>query len=129
MRLFGDDDALGFTRVVRDQALAEAKLPAETRRVKAGRARGWLYPVASEQGDAFQLFAWFDGDVYQVKVVRPELDGAHVDLHACHLFSDGRICFGTADGGGLPTLEAAYAKSVLWCNGFSAFRREGRFPF
>jgi len=128
MLLFRDDDVLGFTRVVRDQALAEVKLPSETRRVKAGHARGWLYPVTSEQGDAYRLFAWFDGDAYQVKVMDPELE-AHVDRHACHMFSDGRICFGAADGGGLPTLEAAYAKSVLWCNGFSAFRREGRFPF
>ena len=128
MRLSGGDDALGFTRVVRDEAVVEAKLPSETRRVKAGRTRGWMYSVTSAEGDAYRLFAWFDGDAYQVKVVEPDLDGRG-DLHACHLFSDGRICFGSADGGGLPALEAAFAKSVLWCHGFSSYRREGRFPF
>jgi hypothetical protein len=128
MRLFGDLEATGFTRVVRDQAIVEAKLPGETRYVKAEGARGWLYPVTTAQGDRFRLFLYFDGGAYQVKVVDPDVEGRQ-DLHACHLFTDGRICFGEADGGGMRTLEAAFAKSVVWCNGFSAYQREARFPF
>ena len=117
----------GLTRVLRDQAVVEGKLPAATRYVVAGGARGWLYPVASALGDAFELFVWFDGSAYQVKVVEPELAGC--DPHACHLFPDARICLGEEAGGGMPTLEAAYAKSVVWCNGYSAYLRTARFPF
>lgn len=40
-----------------------------------------------------------------------------------HLFRDGRICFG--EYGGIETLDAAYAKSVIWANGFTIFDRTG----
>ena len=29
---------------------------------------------------------------------------------------------------GADSLETAYARSVVWCNGFSVFLREERFP-
>jgi hypothetical protein len=29
----------------------------------------------------------------------------------------------------MPTLEGAFARSVLWANGYAAWRRTGRFPF
>ena len=117
-----------FTRLLRDQAIVDGKLPAATRFVTVERARGWVYPVTSASGDAFELFLYFDGSAYQVRVVTPEVDG-RFDPHACHLFADGRICLGESADGGMPTLEAAYAKSVVWCNGFSAFLRDKRFPF
>jgi len=63
-----------------------------------------------------------------VKVVSPALSG-EVDTHACHLFSDGRICFGQSDGGGMPTLLEAYTRSVLWANGYSVYLRTSSFPF
>ena len=81
----------------------------------------------SEAGDEFRLFLWFDGSGYQVKVVSPDVD--HHRSHACHLFADGRICLGGEAGGGLPTLVSAYARSVVWANGFSAFLRRGAFPY
>jgi hypothetical protein len=115
-------------RILKDQASAELNLPAATRYVQVDGVRGWLYPLTSELGDAFELFAWFDGGAYQVKVVQPALEGRE-DAHACHLFSDGRICFGQTDGGGMPTLEAAYAKSVLWVNGYSVYARTANFPY
>jgi len=90
--------------------------------------RGWLYPLSSELGDRFELFLYFDGNAYQVKVVSPTIEG-EIDAHACHLFGDGRICFGQADAGGMPTLTEAYAKSVLWVNGYSAYLRTSSFPF
>jgi hypothetical protein len=31
--------------------------------------------------------------------------------------------------GGLDDLQQAYAKSVLWANGFSIFQQTGQFPF
>ena len=90
--------------------------------------RGWLYPVATEQGDRYRLFLWFDGATYQVKVVEPPVERA-AEPHACHLFPDARLCLGGDPGGGMPTLEGAFARSVLWANGYSAWLRTGRFPF
>lgn len=118
-------------RLVRDgqdRLAAEGVLPGAARRVSAQGTTGWLYPVAAEAGDRFVLFLWFDGAAYQVKVVEPALDPA-ADPHACHLFPEGRLCLGGDAGGGMPTLEGAYARSVLWANGYAAWRRTGRFPF
>ena len=84
--------------------------------------------MTTRLGDRYQLFAWFDGSAYQVKVVEPDVERG-ADPHACHLFPDARICFGHGDGGGMPTLEQAYARSVLWANGFSVWIRGEPFPF
>ena len=117
-----------LTRDLRDRALVEAKLPAATRHVTVSGVRGWLYPITTELGDAFRLFLWFDGAGYQVKVVEPELE-SRFDPHVCHLLPDGRICLSDEEGRGRPSLEDAYARSVVWCNGFSVFLRDAQFPF
>jgi hypothetical protein len=117
----------GLTRGGRDRAFAAARMPRATREVAVEGLRGWLYPVTSAAGDRYELFAWFDGSAYQVRVVSPDVWG-RTDLHACHLFRDARICLGTGVGGGMATLEGAYARSVVWADGFSVYRRSGRFP-
>jgi len=117
----------GFARALREQALVDGQLPATTRSLVVEGVRGWVYPVRSEAGDDFRLFLWFDGSAYQVKVVSPDV--AHHRSHACHLFADGRICLGEEVGGGLATLVSAYARSVVWANGFSVYLRGRAFPF
>lgn len=117
----------GLSRVLRDKAAVEGKLPASTRYVTVDGVRGWLYPVTTELGDAFRLFLYFDGAGYQVKVVEPDLE-RRFDPHASHLLPDGRICLSEVAGAGADSLEAAYARSVVWCNRFSVFLREDRFP-
>lgn len=117
----------GFARALREQSLVDVQLPATTRSLVVDGVRGWLYPVRSDAGDDFRLFLWFDGSAYQVKVASPDVD-AHRS-HACHLFADGRLCLGEEAGGGLPTLDSAYARSVMWANGFSVYLRGGTFPF
>jgi hypothetical protein len=126
-------DALGrlgerLARDSRDRLEAEGCLPAAARRVSVQGTSGFLYPVGNEQGDRFVLFLWFDGAAYQVKVVEPAL-GKVADPHACHLYPDARLCLGGDDGGGMPSLAGAFARSVLWVNGFGAYQRTGRFPF
>ena len=96
--------------------------------MNVGGTRGWLYPVATEQGDRYRMFLWFDGAAYQVKVVEPPVERA-AEPHACHLFPDARLCLGGDPGGGMPTLEGAFARSVLWANGYGEWLRTGRFPF
>ncbi len=119
--------AAGFTRELRDKAVAEGCLPAATRYLTVDGVRGWLCPIISEQGDRYELFVYFDGGAYQVKVVVPEVE-SRADPHACHLLPNGLICFGESASGGMPTLEAAWAKSVLWASGFSVYLRTGKFP-
>jgi hypothetical protein len=114
-------------RETRDQFAAEGILPPGTRSVTVAGTSGWLYPVVNEQGDLFRMFLWFDGSAYQVKVVEPVL--AHADPHASHLFPDARLCLAGYEGGGMPTLEGAFGRSVLWASGYGAFTRTGRFPF
>ncbi|HSM92159.1 MAG TPA: hypothetical protein VLT47_04670 [Anaeromyxobacteraceae bacterium] len=114
-------------RESRDRSAAEGCLPADTRRISVAGTSGWFYPVVNEQGDPFRMFLWFDGSAYQVKVVEPTL--GYADPHLCHLFPDARLCLGAEEGGGMPTLESAYARSVLWATGYGAFLRTGRFPF
>jgi hypothetical protein len=117
-----------LARTSREGSEAEGCLPGAARRVSVQGASGWLYPVRSEHGDDFWLFLWFDGAVYQVKVVSPEIDRGG-DPEACHLYPGARLCLGAEHHGGMPTLEGAFARSVVWANGFSAWRRTGRFPF
>jgi hypothetical protein len=117
-----------LARGSRDRLAAEGCLPASARRVTAEGTTGWLYAVTSEQGDRFRMFLWFDGAAYQVKVVEPALEITN-DPHAYHVFPDQRLCLGGDPGGGMPTLEGAFARSVLWATGWSAWRRTGRFPF
>lgn len=118
----------GFSRVLQDKARAEGMLPASTRYLKVDGVRGWLFPVSTELGDAFRLFLYFDGAGYQVRVVEPEVEG-RFDPHASHLLPDGRICLSDEAGAGMASLEAAYARSVVWCNGFSVFLRDAQFPY
>ena len=115
-----------LTRAGRDRAIAAARLPPDAREVAVEGVRGWRYAVTSAAGDAYDLFLWFDGSAYQVRVVSPDLWGRN-DLHQSHLFRDARICFGAWEGGGMPTIDGAYAASVAWADGFSAYRRSGRF--
>lgn len=109
-----------------DRQIVATRFPRNTTEQVIGGVRGWLYNITSALGDLYTLFAYNDGSQYQVLVVFPEVAG-RVGAHDAHLFSNGCICFG--DGGGLPTLEQAYAKSVLWTAGFSSFLRTGNFQF
>lgn len=117
-----------LARTSREGLEAEGCLPGAARRVRVQGTGGWLYPVRTEAGDELRLFLWFDGAAYQVKVVSPEIDRGE-NPEACHLYPGARLCLGVEHHGGMPTLEGAYARSVLWANGFSAWRRTGRFPF
>lgn len=128
MGAFLQDLLSGFKHdSLRDDASVAQSLPSATRRLTVDGVRGWLYPVVTEGGDVYQLFLWFDGSSYQVKVVAPDVEGH--DPHTCHLFPQGRLCLGADETGGETTLEGAYARSVLWAHGFSQYRRTGRFPF
>lgn len=113
-------------RMMREQQTIHQKFPPNTRPLTVEGIQGWYYKFVNELTDQYEMFVYYDGSLYQVQIAFPEVTGQY-GVHDAHLFNDGRICFG--DEGGMPTLEQAYAKSVLWANGFSIFQQTGLFPF
>ena len=93
--------------------------------------RGSHYSFSCEFGTLYEMFAYFDGNYYQVLVLSPVVEERYQSAHTGHIYKDGNICFGVDYGSGRPTLEEAYAKSVLWANGFSGMllSENDTFPF
>ena len=117
-------------RPEREKRVAATKMPRNTRPIiTPDGVSGWLYRVRCELGTEYQLFAYHDGQYYQVMLVSPVLEHHWHNPHTGHLYSNGRICFGTRYNSGQPSLEDAFAKSVLWANGISVALRTGTFPF
>ena len=117
---------------VAERRIAETKMPANTRMVVSHEGvRGWLYSFQTEFRDTYRMFAFFDGSFYQVLVIEPRVEKRYSSPHTGHIFSNGRICMGEGMNAGRRTLADAYAKSVLWANGFSAMIHGNldRFPF
>jgi hypothetical protein len=117
------------SRLEAEKKIVKEKFPSNAQFVEVDGIRGWFYSFKDEFTRLYKMYAYFDGTAYQVKVVYPEVEGRYKSVHACHLYSDGRICFGNQYGGGLPSLEKAYAKSVLWANGFTIFENTKLYPF
>ena len=114
------------TTLMRDRQVVAQKLPGNAQEMVVNGVTGWVYDIQTELGDFYKMFIFHDGSLYQVMVVFPEVAGRYSPVDG-HLFADGRICLNDAHG--YNTLEKAYAKSVLWANGFSVYVRNGNFPF
>ena len=118
------------SRLVEETNYARSHMPRNTRKfVTDEGVTGWVYEFDSEFKDNYCMFAYFDGSYYQVLVIQPKVEGKWNSAHTGHIFSDGRICFGSNYNSGMPTLKDAYAKSVLWANGLSVATRTDFFPF
>ena len=116
-------------RLSDEKRTAETKMPAGTKRIKSrDGTEGWLYGFkCSAVGRYYKMFGYWDGSSYQVLVLEPALETKWKNVHSGHLHADGSICFGI--GGGRPTLESAFAKSVIWASGMSVALGSGQFPF
>lgn len=118
------------TRLERDRSVVGQKFPQNTRELTVDGVTGWVYSFVDPLNARYTMFAYHDGDLYQVKVLFPEVEGKY-SPHDGHLYPDGCICFDSRRG--LPELEQAYAKSVLWGTGFTAYcltkSSGGQFPF
>jgi hypothetical protein len=117
----------GGDRLARDRDVVREKLPDGTREITVEGTTGWVYKINDEFNEPYAMMAYFDGSEYQVKVLEPAIEG-HYGVTDAHIFSDGRLCL-RPPAGGMPTLAEAYAKSVLWANGFTICRRAGHFPW
>jgi hypothetical protein len=123
-------DTYAASRLAQDRETVRRKLPRNTREMKTREGvTGWHYSFDCELGRRFEMFVYFDGDYYQVKVIEPQLESHWRSPHTGHLYANGNICFGKGFSNGRPTLEAAYAKSVLWATGISIALKTGKFPF
>lgn len=116
------------SRIRNEESVVLERFPKGTMHTEIDGYKGWLYSFVDEFGFKYDMFAYYDGDYYQVYVVNPSIED-ELNAHDCHLFDNQRICFGQEYDNGMPTLERAYAKSVLWANGFSVFEQTGTFPF
>ena len=118
-------------RVDEERRVVTRFLPTTTRPMVVDGTSGWYFSFVCEFGSRYEMFAYFDGSFYQVNVLSPVVEEKFQSAHTGHIFKDGNICFGANYGSGRPTLEEAYAKSVLWANGFSAMLVAGddKFPF
>ena len=115
-------------RLQREQDVVWTKMPANTRMLEVDGFSGWLYSFHDEFGRRYEMFVYFDGSYYQVKVVFPEVEGKY-DPESGHLYPNGNICFGREYASGMPALEQAYAKSVLWAAAFTTKEMTGAFAF
>lgn len=117
-------------RVSDEKQIVSQHMPNNTRSLITDEGiSGWLYDFTCEIGDEYRMFAYYDGNYYQVLVIEPKVEGVWNSAHTGHIFSDGRICFGENFDSGLPSLQDAYAKSVLWATGLSVAIRAEHFPF
>lgn len=124
-----DTFAIG-SRLGKDRKTVSKKLPANTKEIKTSEGvTGWFYQFRCQLGKVYELFLWFDGAYYQVKLVTPRLEDHWKSPHTGHLYSSGKICLGDDFNNGMPSLEAAYAKSVVWATGMSVALKTGTFPF
>ena len=105
------------------------RLPSTASHVVVDGVSGWFYTFTSELADEYTMFVYWESatGLYKVKLVFPEVNMSSLDPHRQHLFSDGNICLANAVG--LPSLEQAYAKSVLFANAWSFQERGHGFPF
>jgi len=114
-----------------EHSIVAKKLPRNTRafNTEEGTA-GWLFYFNCEYGDRYDIFIYFDGTFYQAIVLAPEVERHWKSPHTGHIFSDGRICLSRNYHGGQPTLDEAFAKTVVWATGLTAARRFNvPFPF
>jgi hypothetical protein len=117
-------------RLAEEGKIVRAKLPSNTKAYTTREGiKGWLYTVKCQLGTRYQLFSWYDGAHYKVMVVSPAIESKWKNPHTGHLHADATICLGTGWGTGERSLEAAFAKSVLWASGMSVALKTGKFPF
>jgi hypothetical protein len=108
------------SRLEQDRQAVKRFLPANTRekKLKSGQI-GFVFTITCQFGQAYELFLYFDGNNYQVLVLRPAIEERIRNPHVGHLFTNGQLCLGEGYGNGAPNVQEAYSRSVLWANGIT----------
>lgn len=120
-------------RLDHERETVEEKFPEGTELLISDEGTpGWLYEITCELGTTYTFWTYRD-DVdgyYKTKIINPSIED-WTDSHGGHVYVRyGRLCLDTRYNNGAPTLEKAYARTVLWATGFSIVKRTGNeFPF
>jgi hypothetical protein len=121
-----------YSNLANDRQFSKTKMPPETLEVVSNGCIGFSYDITCELGNAYKLFAYFNGSRYRVLVVEPTVERSMGwklwEMHDSHVLPDGSICLEPTMQG-CRTLEQAFAKSVLWANGYSIWVQTGEFPY
>lgn len=116
-----------YNNFLSDREFAKSKMPRNTVEVVSDGCTGFKYDIVCELGNQYKLFTYFNGSRYRVMVVSPEVERGPLG-HDSHVLMDGSLCLEPTVQG-CKTLEQAFAKSVLWANGYSIYIATGKFPF
>jgi hypothetical protein len=123
----------GSSRLDRDRQTALTKMPTNTQELRSADygpdGVGWVYSITNTFGITFQFFVNFTGMAYEVWLVSPEIEAKFKNPHDGHIFASGKICLQQANGGGMLTLETAFAKSAVWAEGIAVVLNGGKFPW
>lgn len=121
-----------YAAIESDRNFARTGMPPNTKELNVNGTIGWFYAFTCALGKPYSMFVYFDNHRYQVKCVSPDLESDVKDWASLnpwtHVFSDGRLCLESTRRG-CPTIQFAYATSVIWATGFSCFQLTGKFPF
>ncbi|MCG3770354.1 MAG: hypothetical protein JW384_01502 [Nitrosomonadaceae bacterium] len=116
-----------YSNLVKDREFAKTRMPRNTIEFVSDGCTGFKYDVTCELGFKYKLFVYFAVARYRVMVVEPAVERGPLG-HGSHVFEDGSLCLEPSMQG-CRTLEQAFAKSVLWANGYSVYAHNGKFPF
>jgi hypothetical protein len=121
-----------YSNLANDRQFSKTKMPRNTLEIVSDGCIGFRYGVTCELGNPYTLFAYFNGSRYRVLVVHPEVEKSEGwgsgGAFETKVLPDDSICLEPTMQG-CRTLEEAFAKSVLWANGYSIWAQAGRFPW
>lgn len=125
-----DTFATDYYQLSQEQSVVSSKMPSNTYRVDEDGIEGWVFEINTEDPyyEDYTMFLYRYNGSYYAKLVDPNYAG-QFGSHACHMFSDGKLCLSSQSDGSYPNMADAYAKAVLWAKGFSIFLRTHTFPF
>lgn len=117
-------------RMRTNQAVVETRFPRGSRQILVEGIDHVFYEFDNDFGHHYSMAAYFHAEtaLYRVKMLDPDpFIGGGDYGHPTHRFADGDLCLARSIG--VPTLEAAYAKSVLFSLGWSSYQATGEFAF
>lgn len=110
-------------RELNDAETVRLKFPDNTRHVTSNGISGYLYSITTSWRDDFSLFVFFADPLYKVYLVSPTVPER--DRYACHVGAGGELDLSV--NGGCESIEKALARSHLWAESYSVWKRTGGF--